>query len=164
MRKAGLCGKLEASWEGPYVVERKNSPLSYSVNVGDRTIPSVHISLLKSYKKENEVDTISRATTVMNEDVVGDEIGERYSEVKVSGEEKLDVGQREQIEGILGKFRNTLTKEPGLTDITSFRIDTGDNTPIYQRPYSTPAHFRQSIDKEIDWLLEKDFIRPSSSP
>ena len=43
MRKAGLNTKLSESWEGPYTVERKNSHLSYKLNTGDRTIPSVHI-------------------------------------------------------------------------------------------------------------------------
>jgi len=38
-----------------------------------------------------------------------------------------------------------------------------DTTPVYQRAYNTPAHFRSSIDLEIDWLLEKGFIQPSSS-
>jgi len=124
----------------------------------------VHISLLKKYTREPEVATIARATTVMDEDVVGDEISERYAEVKVLGAEELDVGQRSQIEGILGKYRNTLTKEPGLTDITTFHIDTREHTPVHQRPYNTPAHFRAFINTEIDWLLEKGFFRPCPPP
>jgi len=134
------------------------------VDTGDRKIPSVHISLIKGYKKQSEVAAIARATTVMEEDNVEDDIGDRYSEVKVSGDDELNIEQRSQVEGILQKYKGTLTKDPGLTHITSFSIDTGDHAPVHQRPYSTPSHFRQSIDREIDWLLEKDFIRPSSSP
>jgi len=164
MRKPGLCGKLETSWEGPFTITRKNSPLSYAVDVGDRTIPSVHISLLKRYLREKEVATISRATTVMESDTKSDDIGQRYAEVKVSGSEELTKEQRVELEVILGRYRNTLTKEPGLTDLVVFGIDTGTHAPIYQHPYSTPAHFRTSIDTELDWLLEKGFIRPSTSP
>jgi len=76
----------------------------------------------------------------------------------------LDDRQKGQIAGILGKFKNTLTKEPGLTDVTTFSIDTGTHAPVHQHPYNTPAHFRSSIDQEIDWLLEKGFIQPSTSP
>jgi len=164
MRKPGLCGKLESSWSGPYTIVRKNSPLSYCIDVGDRTIPSVHISLLKKYTRETEVATIARATTVRAEDKEGDEISECYAEVKVSGSEEVSKEQKEQLEVVLERYKGTLTKEPGLTNLAVFSIDTGTHTPIHQRPYSTPAHFRTSIDTELDWLLEKGFIRPSSSP
>jgi len=163
MRKPGLCGKLETSWYGPHIVLRKNSPLSYGIDVGDRKLPSVHISLLKKYEREKEVVTVARATTVMDEDTVGDDIAERYNEVKVSGGDELDKEKRSQLEEILERYRGTLTKEPGITNITSFTIDTGDHAPVHQRPYSTPTHFRRSIDTELDWLLEQGFIRPSSS-
>jgi len=163
MRKAGLNGKLETSWNGPFRIVKKNSPLSYRVDMGDREVPSVHISLLKSYEREKESVTVARATTVIEGDVEGDEIEGRYTEVKVSGEGELDAKKRSQVDEVLGKFENTLTKQPGLTSITTFKIDTGTNPPARQRPYSIPVHFRQSIDKEIDWLLEQGFIRPSSS-
>jgi len=155
MRKAGLCGKLETSWNGPYKVVRKNSPVSYCIDVGDRKIPSVHISLLKAYEKETEVAVISRATTVMDADVTGDDIGERYAEAKVSGEGELSGMQRAELNGLLEQFKDTLTKEPGLTARAVFSIDTGTHAPIHQRPYSTPAHFRTAIDTELDWLIEK---------
>jgi len=163
MRKAGLCGKLETSWSGPYRITKKNSPVSYGVDIGDRKIPSVHVSLLKRYQQQGEVVTVARTTTVMDEDTEGDDIAERYSEVKVSGGDELSKGQRSQVDEILDKYQDTLTKNPGLTTITEFTIDTGDHAPVHQRPYSTPAHFRASIDVEIDWLIEKGYIRPSSS-
>jgi len=164
MRKPGLCGKLESSWEGPYTVFKKNTPLSYGIDVGDRKIPSVHVSLIKAYMRETEVAKISRATTVMESDTKSDEIEQRYAEVKVSGSEEMSERQRGELDGILGKYSRTLTKEPGLTKLTTFTIDTGDHAPIHQRPYNTPAHFRTSINTELDWLLEKGFIQPSTSP
>ena len=45
-----------------------------------------------------------------------------------------------------------------------FQIDTGKELPIYQRPYGIPVTLREKVDSEIDWLLERGFIRPSSSP
>jgi len=77
---------------------------------------------------------------------------------------KLDEGKKADIARLMEKHAETLTKEPGLTELAEFRLDTGDSAPIYQRPYNTPVHFRASIDKELDWLLEKKFIRPSTSP
>jgi len=163
MRKPGLCQKLEDSWEGPFVVTKQNSPLSYGIDTGDRKIPSVHVSLLKAYERPEGIAKIGRATSVFDADRKDDDIIDRYAEVKVTGDE-LDDSQKGDVARIMEEYGDTLTKEPGLTDLAVFRIDTGESKPIYQRPYNTPAHFRDSINKEIDWLLEKDFIRPSESP
>ena len=43
-----------------------------------------------------------------------------------------------------------MTREPGLTTMVEFGIDTGDNKPIAQRPYNMPLSLRESVDKEID--------------
>jgi len=137
--------------------------LSYAIDVGDRVIPSVHIQLLKKYQNnEEEVVKVDRATVVLDPDQPGDEITDRYSEVIVKGKE-LSKAQREDIDRICVEFKDTLTKEPGLTLLAEFTIDTGGCDPIAQRPYNTPAHFRESIDREIDWLLEKEYISRSTS-
>ena len=45
VRKPGLNLKLTESWEGPFVVSAKNSPLSHKVDMGDRkpVIPVVPV-------------------------------------------------------------------------------------------------------------------------
>ena len=48
--------------------------------------------------------------------------------------------------------------------MVTFDIDTGEAEPVYQRPYSTPVSLRESVDVEIEWLLNKGYIRPSSNP
>ena len=67
------------------------------------------------------------------------------------------------IEEWLKEFEGTMTREPGLTTMVEFSIDKGDNKPIFQRPYSMPLSFRDSINKEIDWLLAQGYIRESES-
>ena len=56
-----------------------------------------------------------------------------------------------------------MTKEPGLTTLVEFGIDTGDSRPIAQRPYNTPLSLRDSVDRELDWLISQGYIRESSS-
>ena len=55
-------------------------------------------------------------------------------------------------------------KDPGCTESVQFSIDTGDSPPLFQRAYNTPISLREHIDRELEWLLEKGYIRPSSSP
>ena len=163
MRKPGINTKLAESWEGPYTVVKRNSPLSYKINTGDRVIPSVHVQLLKKYLTRSDNPKVTRVTSVFEPDTDKYAILDRYSEVKVS-EEGLDGKQAADVRGWETGFQDILTKEPGLTPLVKFGIDTGDHPPIHQRAYSTPSSLRDSIDKEIDWLLSKNFIRPSDSP
>jgi len=163
MRKPGLCHKLEDSWEGPFVIVKQNSPLSYMIDTGDRKIPSVHVSLIKSYDRPEDIAKIGRATSVFEADGGDDDIVDRYAEVKVTGDE-LDESQKKDVARIMERYGETLNKELGLTELAVFSIDTGESNPFYQQPYNTQAHFKDSINKELDWLLEKNFIRPSDSP
>jgi len=100
---------------------------------------------------------------VFEPDEEGDDILDRYAKVRIKGDE-LDEGKKGEIARLMEKYGDTLTKEPGLTDLAEFRIDTGSSAPIHQCPYNTPTHFHASIDTELDWLMEKQFIRPSTSP
>jgi len=59
MRKPGLNFKLEESWEGPFVITKRNSTVSYGA--------SVHIQLLKKYVRSEENMKVGRATSVLNQ-------------------------------------------------------------------------------------------------
>ena len=72
--------------------------------------------------------------------------------------------QQEQLKELLDKYKKVLDKEPGLTKLVEFEINTGDASPVYQRPYNTPEALRKSVDAEIDWLISTGYIVPSSSP
>ena len=125
-------------------------------------IPSVHVSLMKKFLSNEESPRVQRVTSVFEPDTPSDNILDRYSEVKVSGT-KLVGKQAEDITVLEDKFKDILTKEPGLTNLVEFGINTGDHESIFQRAYNTPAELKESVDKEIEWLLEKGFIRPSDS-
>ena len=87
---------------------------------------------------------------------------QEYSEVVIRG--KVETMNREKdIQEWVEEFQTTLTKEPGLTPLAEFGIDTGSHDPIAPRPYNTPLSLRDSVDKEIDWLLSKGYIRKSES-
>ena len=158
--RPGLDLKLQESWVGPGKIVGRNSPVSYRVQTDERLIPTVHIQQLKLAK---EFKIVKRITSVLQEDSNNDEITDRFAEAKLE-HQTLTAEQQLQLDDVLGKFDIVLDKEPGLTSLVKFEMDTGDNTPIYQRSYSTPVALRAKVDDEIDWLLQRGFIRPSSSP
>ena len=160
IRKPGLNLKLRESWEGPGKVLAKNSPLSYKVETDKCVFQTVHIQQLKLFEQPKSV---RRVTSVLEADTELDEITQRYAEVKLEPQQLTEL-QQAQLKSVLDRHEQVLTKEPGLTKLVTFDIDTGEANPVYQRPYNTPVSLRQSVDQEIDWLLGKGYIRPSSSP
>ena len=160
VRKPGLDTKLRESWEGPGKILAKNSPMSYKVETDKRVLNTVNIQQLKLFVQPKQ---IRRVTSVLEGDTEADEITHRYSEAKLQPQQLTD-SQQDQLKTILDKHQKVLTKEPGLTDKIQFDIDTGQTEPIYQRAYNSPVSLKSSIDIEIDWLLSKNYIRPSTSP
>ena len=107
-------------------------------------------------------DSVKKIKAVV-QDTTGEELITSIADTKIQSEE-LTQEQQSQLKAELNKFTDVLTKEPGLTNITSFDIDTGEAEPIQQRPYSTPVALKDSVNKELEWLLQKGHIVPSSSP
>jgi len=159
MRKPGTGLKLMDSWEGPYTVLSKNSPLSYKIDLGDHRLNSVHIQLLKQYQRPKQ---IKRVTSVLEGDTTNNDITLRYTEANVQ-DQILTEEQQTQLDEVLAKHTKVLTKQPGLNKRVTFEIDTGDAAPIFQRAYNTPASLKASVDVELDLLLAQGYIRPSSS-
>ena len=133
---------------------------TYKVQTDERLIPTVHVQQLKLVQN---FKAVKRVTSVLEQDSSSDDITNRFAEAKIE-QQDLTSEQQQQLDSVLGKFGTVLDKEPGLTTLVTFEIDTGEETPIYQRPYSTPVALREKVDVEIDWLLQRGFIRPSSSP
>ena len=79
-------------------------------------------------------------------------------------DENLTPIQKSDIRDILSRFQNTLTDIPGRTDVLEHDIRLTDTKPFKVNQYPTPFRAKEAIEKEIETMLEKDIIRPSSSP
>ena len=141
---------------------RKNSSLSYNIDSGELVISSVHIKLLKEYVTRDTPQTVKRVTTVLEPNTESDIIEGGYAEIVIRGRVE-DKSRDKDISEWVTEFSVKLTKEPGLTLLMEFTMDTRDHAPIAQWPYNTPLSLRQSVDKEIDRLLAKGYIRESNS-
>ena len=158
IRKHGLDTKLRESWEGPGVILKVNSPVSYRVQTDKRTMGTVNIQQLKLAGSEQ----VKKIATVI-EGTGHEELVNTFASANIQAQ-TLSEEQQTQLSAALSKYGSVLTKEPGLSELVQFDIDTGDAEPIHQRPYSTPVALKASVDNEISWLLEKGYIVPSSSP
>ena len=157
VRRPGLDHKLRESWVGPGTILKQNSPVSFRVQTPERTLATVNVQQLKLAGGKS----IKKITTVV-EDTDTDNITDSFASATVESQE-MTAQQQQQLEEMLRAHDHILTKEPGLTSLVKFDIDTGDAEPIHQRPYSTPVALKASVDEEITWLLSKGYVVPSSS-
>ncbi|KAK8756781.1 hypothetical protein V5799_000517 [Amblyomma americanum] len=76
-------------------------------------------------------------------------------------------GQAHDLRYLLSSFRDIFDFDDRplvRTSVVTHRINTGDAAPIHRRPYRVSSTERTIIQQEVDKMLSKDIIEPSSSP
>ena len=79
----------------------------------------------------------------------------------------LDDEQREQLSALLLRRQDVFASSPedmGKTEVYKHKINTGGAKPIRQPARRLPIHQRKEADAEVNKMLKKDIIEPSSSP
>ena len=74
---------------------------------------------------------------------------------------------RQRFEGLYEKYRKVFSKNSediGKTPIIQMEIDTGDNTPVSQRPYSLALKHVEWVRQELEALEKAGVITRSVSP
>ena len=99
------------------------------------------------------------AAVFTDEDVANDILSE--DDLKIT---HLEREEKDRLLELLRELR--ITKHPALgqVEIVKHRIDVGDTKPIKQQPYRVPLAKKYLIDEEVEQLLVKEIIRPSTSP
>lgn len=72
--------------------------------------------------------------------------------------------EKRQLEGILLNWPTVCTDDLGQTAVIKHQIVTNDSIPVRKRPYPVPINKQKFIDEEIESMLNKGIIRPSTSP
>ena len=106
--------------------------------------------------------SVKRVTTVLEDDVVGNEVTNTNGKVHVQKIQLTETMQKD-IDTWLKDFGNVVCTEPGLTNWVELDINTGDASPVAQHPYNTPVALREAVSNVIDWLLEKGYVGQSQS-
>lgn len=82
-------------------------------------------------------------------------------------QEKLTEEQYQQLRDLLEEYSDVFAlsdSELGCTDLVKHCIDVGDNRPIKQQPYRTPAIHRDKISQMVSEMKEQGIVKPSISP
>jgi hypothetical protein len=75
--------------------------------------------------------------------------------------------QRSQVEALLTRYVDTFSRDEydvGHTDLVEHYIDTGSHRPIRQQLRRHPIAQLDIIDRQVEDMLEHEFIEPAASP
>ncbi len=146
-RVPGRTCKLSDSWQGPYKVLRKMGAVNYRIGKVENEKHSkvVHVNCIKEFKER---------ACIRRLDIVVEEQGEESSRLK--GE--CEGYDESELKGLLGTYDDIFSDNPGSTDRVKMTIETGDNEPIRQTPYSVPLGIREKVRKELESLEELGVI------
>ncbi|CAM4582616.1 unnamed protein product [Lepidochelys kempii] len=160
--------KMEASWEGPFMVQERLGAVNYLIAfpTSNRKPKVYHIDSLKSfYSRELKV---CQFTAQGGDDTEWPE-GIYYEEKSAGGVEEVNLSmtfgrmQRQQIQELCTSYAPTFSATPGLTERAYHSIDTGNAHPIRAQPYRVSPQAKTAIEQEIQDMLQMGVICPSCS-
>ena len=158
--------KLLAQWQGPYPVLRKVGPVTYEVDMFDRTKRRriLHVNMLRKWYTplaSSYWTDVVPASEPEEEDVIlwkDSESGQ--SPVFGQG---LDNEQRRDLFHLLDDFADVLRDKPGRTTLTEHTIETGAAFPTRQHPYRLPQAYKGVVQEELKEMLAEGIVEPSAS-
>lgn len=134
------------------------------MNIGEqeeKIYTGTHIANLSLVSEVNNTD-YRRAPVDLMKPIPG-HLKELY-ERTITG---MNRQQREQVANLLTKYSSTFAesdKDLGRTGIIKHKINTRGAAPIRQPLRRVPHHMMSEVDDQIDDMLDRHVIQPSSSP
>ena len=166
---------LQARFSGPYEVEEKIGDLNYVLRTPDRRKHKqlCHVNMLKTYEDREHlpvhpVTVIQPKPADLESDIDVTEVPVKLnnSEILQNIQTKLihlKLSERYDIDHLLQDYKELFSDEPSRTTQICHDVDVGKSTPVKQHPYRLNPLKQEYLQKEIDYLLEHDFIEPSNS-
>jgi len=65
---------------------------------------------------------------------------------------------------ILEEFQDVFTDVPALTTLGEHSITLTTDEPVHSKPYPQPHAMQETVDKELENMLQMGIIEPSTSP
>ena len=179
--------KLLLRWKGPFEVTKVMNQLDYRIDMLGKE-KTFHANMLKKYHDrvvEEEVNQVRGVLSVVCSAIVEDETDRQIDDVdwvdveiplecpsKVGNEtiadvdicKELSVEQRGQVDKVLNEFADVLTDIPGTTTFIEHDIKLNTAEPIRSKGYPIPYQSVDTVNEEVNKMLELGVIEPSNAP
>lgn len=149
--------------EGFFPVRLCN-PLLSEVQVDDRTSIG-SLTLLGDSPVVSVLGEDDDVTDVMSSRSRNSAMGETVLIDKLVKEAEVSAKVKEELRTFLSEYGKAFSwnGELGRYYGLPFHIDTGDSRPIRQMPRRVPFHLKKAVDEQIEDMLSKGVIKPSTS-
>ena len=162
VRKPGFHGKMGDSWDGPYVVVKQLSPVTYSIQVPDqpKKVKTLHSNLLREWS-----EPAAKIHRVMVMDEMEESACDAPSGLKLVREDFIPTAEEQrELDEVLDSFKDVLCDTPGLTQKAMLCVRTGDRGPVRNHPYGVAPRWKDEVESQIRQLEQMGIIRQSDSP
>ena len=160
--------KLLAQWQGPYRVLRRMGKVDYVIDMHDRRKRhrTFHANMLRKWHKP--AASIFTAMEDVTDELDGEDVPVWNGEASTAASnpvfgDQLTSEQQHELQGLLEEFADVMQNQPGRTDAAEHTIDTGTARPVKLPPYRLPHAHKETVQQEIDEMLESGIIEPSQS-
>ena len=65
---------------------------------------------------------------------------------------------------ILEEFQDVFTDVPALTTVEEHSVTLTTDEPVHSKPYPLPHPMQETVDKELENMLQMGILEPSTSP
>eukprot|EP00731_Ephydatia_muelleri_P007554 Em0003g1802a len=162
--------KLLASWQGPYVVKKRLSDVTYEVDMSDKKKRKriFHMNMLRAWHTPQVTQSLWAGNEEeVEDDTEGDDLVVWNSDAEASKQlminEQLEDSQKIELLALLKEFDDVLQNTPGKTNLVEYRIHTDSAPPLRLPAYRLPYAYRDRVKKELDDMLKLGIIEPSAS-
>src|SRR5439155_19853 len=84
-------------------------------------------------------------------------------DVSVHSLKALTETEQDQIESLIKEFPDVLTDKVGRVAVVKHKIIMTAEAPFKSKPYKASPKVEEELNKQIQFMLENDIIRPSKS-
>ncbi|CAM4689811.1 unnamed protein product, partial [Lepidochelys olivacea] len=162
--------KLQAAWEGPFKVVKQLNEVNYVVELSNRAHHRrvYHVNMMKPYyARGNVVLAVCGQWEEQGDDPLvdlfpGTRAGFPLETIPLS--DQLTAAQQAEVRGVLHPYRQLFSNQPGRTNLTVHRVQTGSHPPIRCSPFRVTGKTAQDLEREVRDMLALGVIQPSASP
>ena len=155
--------KLTAQWQGPYKVEKAIGKVNYLVQMpGRRKVRKVfHVNMLQKWHTPVCVGFVGHTEGGEKEEEIPCWKEPRTGGARIGNQ--LATNQTEELQELLGKFKDVFQTLPGHTNLAEHRILVEDVVPVRLSPYRIPHAYRETVRAELKEMLDHGVIERSAS-
>ncbi|CAN2390102.1 K02A2.6-like [Pristimantis euphronides] len=161
--------KLQAAWEGPYVVHKRLNEVNYIVTIDHarKRQKVFHVNMMKAHHEWGACTfPVCSAPEEGEAEVLLDLLATAQDSRSLKDAEvnsQLSGDQESQVKRVLHPFLSTFTGKPGRTQLAVHHVDTTDNSPIRQSAYRVSLEVQADMKREIEEMLHLGVIQKSKS-